>query len=222
MEEKVGEDSMDRKSFMRNYWMYYLMLEERFIQSTRYIEPVEDNEEVYSLEYVNQLQAIGSEIDVLMKVICNISQSARKTIADYYPIIVHKIPNITTYRVRCYNFEFKPFETWLQAQPSQSLFWWDAYNQIKHGRVEKFKFANMKVVMYALSALCLLELLYLKEIVKNQQLLDRPDRESEIFRFPDINYQYINVGGGLILEMRSSQKDDPAEVDTLILDGGSL
>ena len=84
---------MDRKSFMRNYWMYYLMLEERFIQSTRYIEPVEDNEEVYSLEYVNQLQAIGSEIDVLMKVICNISQSARKTIADYYPIIVHKIPN---------------------------------------------------------------------------------------------------------------------------------
>ena len=58
---------MDWKKFMKDYWRYYLILEEKFDNLTKYIEPDEKNYEVFSLELVNQLQAICSEMDVIMK-----------------------------------------------------------------------------------------------------------------------------------------------------------
>ena len=195
---------MNRQEFIRNYWVYYLILEEKFVQSTRYVAPVEENKNTYSLEYVNQLQTIGSEIDVFMKAICGFGREDRTRMTNYYPIIVDRMPDINTHRVKCYDFEFKPFEPWEQETPSQSLFWWQAYNDIKHGRVENFKEANMKATMYSLSALCLLELLYFKEMSENQDLPSRPCKESEIFMFPDIHYRYINMGNGLYGKIETS------------------
>ena len=42
---------MDWKKFMKDYWRYYLILEEKFDNLTKYIEPDEKNYEVFSLVF---------------------------------------------------------------------------------------------------------------------------------------------------------------------------
>ena len=42
---------MDRETFMRDYWAYYLMLEDKFIDTTNYVTLAEDNYGTYSNEY---------------------------------------------------------------------------------------------------------------------------------------------------------------------------
>ena len=185
-----------------------MILEEKFDNLTKYIEPDEKNYEVFSLELVNQLQAICSEMDVIMKEICGISQTERKNITDYCKVIMEKYPNITSYEARCYDLNCKPFDGWCQDQPAESLFWWKTYNNIKHGRVTNFRDANFKAVLYALAALCLLELLYLKSITDGKNILDRPDHESKIFRFPQIKYKYTAIGGGVVLKIGTNTNDD--------------
>lgn len=58
---------MNRKEFLINYWQYYKVLEDDFINVTKYIKLSEDNYSTYSDEFVKQLQAIGSEFDVICK-----------------------------------------------------------------------------------------------------------------------------------------------------------
>lgn len=186
---------MELNEFIRAHWRYYLILEEKFIKLTKYIEPVEKNFDTYSLELVHQLQMIGSEIDVVMKVICesesNVSLRSRPNIQDYYPIILQKFPKIKSLSVKCYDFSYKPFENWDEQFPSQSLPWWQAYNDVKHNRALKFEKGNFKMVMHALSALCMLEMLYIKEI---SDIIDRPQKESDIFNFPQIEFKGFSMG----------------------------
>lgn len=185
---------MQLNEFIGAHWRYYLILEEKFIELTKYIEPVEKNFDTYSLELVHQLQMIGSEIDVVMKVICesepNVSLRNRPNIQDYYPIILQKFPDIKSLSVDFYNLSYKPFEDWNEQCPSQSLTWWQAYNGVKHNRVVEFEKGNFKMVMYALSALCMLEMLYIKEI---SNIVDRPQKESDIFYFPQIKFKSFSM-----------------------------
>ena len=47
---------MDRETFMRDYWAYYLMLEEKFIHTTNYVTLSTDNDNAYSNEYAALMQ----------------------------------------------------------------------------------------------------------------------------------------------------------------------
>jgi hypothetical protein len=44
-----------------------------------------------------------------------------------------------------------PFSGWNAAQPTQSLVWYDAYNDVKHDRESKFKRATLQ---HAIDAVC--------------------------------------------------------------------
>lgn len=68
-------EKMTRKEFMTNCWRFYLMLEKRFLDTTQYVELHHENFSTFSLEYVNLLQSIGSELDVFMKVVCDFEQT---------------------------------------------------------------------------------------------------------------------------------------------------
>ena len=54
---------MNRETFLRDYWAYYLMLEEKFIHTTNYVTLAEDNYGTYSNEYAALMQMIGGELD---------------------------------------------------------------------------------------------------------------------------------------------------------------
>jgi hypothetical protein len=52
------------------YWQHFLALEADFTSTARYVEFSVSNFSTFSIEYAKLLLAIGSEVDVLCKVIC--------------------------------------------------------------------------------------------------------------------------------------------------------
>ena len=58
---------MNRNDFQKVFWSYYLNLEERFINTTKYVEVAKNNYSTYSIEYTSLLLSICSEIDVIFK-----------------------------------------------------------------------------------------------------------------------------------------------------------
>lgn len=189
-------ERMTRKEFMTNCWRFYLMLEKRFLDTTQYVELNHENFRTFSLEYVNLLQSIGSELDVFMKVICGFKQSEIRDINDYYRKIVPKYKKIKAQKVivNALNKPINPFNNWSSKCPAESLKWWHAYNLVKHGRIENFKLAKLENVLNALAALYLLEMYYLKDIVKEDEM-DIPDRESELFALDNWETRFISKKG---------------------------
>ena len=61
---------MQREEFLRNYWAYYLLLEEKFIHTLNYVELAKENFGTYSNEYAALIQMIGAELDSFFKVYC--------------------------------------------------------------------------------------------------------------------------------------------------------
>ena len=127
---------MSREEFIKTYWRYYLILEQRVQKIEKYVEFVEDNRKTYSVEFIGCLMEIGSEIDVVMKNICGFPENDRKTIKEYAPLILEKYGEIKEQEVRIRGMVIKPFEKWSIDEPAKSLKWWNAYNLVKHGRSE--------------------------------------------------------------------------------------
>ena len=52
------------------YWQHFLALEADFAATSRYVELSQKNFATFSIEYAKLLLAIGSEVDVLCKIMC--------------------------------------------------------------------------------------------------------------------------------------------------------
>lgn len=186
---------MTRQEFLNNYWRFYILLEQRFINAISYVELCEDNYETYSIEFVSQLREIGSEIDVIMKEICGFNQDERKCMNDYSEVIFQSYSGILTQEITGNKIVFKPFEGWCLSNPSASLTWWDAYNNVKHGRVLNFALANLENVFKALGALFVLENYLLKKVVNGTNEADVSDKNSVLFVMNDWETNFISLEG---------------------------
>lgn len=194
---------MERKEFINSFWNYYLNLENRFINTTQYVEVDENNYQTFSIEYIGLLQSICAEIDTVMKEICEFNQQDFKKISDYYdkimenPFFKNIINEETIYIYKKINI--KPFNKWNEKK---SLKWWESYNDVKHERVTKYKNGNLENVLYALSALYILERYKIKDITnKTNESLDIPEIESKIFKLKKLNTKNINLGPGIVAEI---------------------
>ena len=63
---------------IRNYWNYYLELEEEVVATKKYVEFCKENNNCFSIEFLKLYQAICSEIDVLGKYVASLVNSAFK------------------------------------------------------------------------------------------------------------------------------------------------
>lgn len=193
---------MNRNDFQKVFWLYYLNLEERFINTTKYVEVAKDNYSTYSIEYTSLLLSICSEIDVISKEICGFNQNDHKCIKDYFNIINVKFPDILKEKV-AFSFasiELTPFLNWKE---DKSPFWWENYNDVKHGRLNNFMVGNLENVLNALAALYILERYQLKNIVDNSSNRndpDIPDTHSKIFNLSILssNHVYLANAMGII------------------------
>lgn len=182
---------MSREEFIKTYWRYYLILEQRVQKIERYVEFVKDNRETYSVEFIGCLMEIGSEIDVVMKNICNFSEKDRSTIKEYAPLILEKYKGIKEQEVRIRGIAIKPFEKWSVDEPANSLEWWKAYNSVKHGRSENYQMANLTNVIYSLAALFLIEMHRIKELAQVDVEPDIPEKMSELFEAVQLETKWI-------------------------------
>lgn len=146
---------MNRQELENRYWNYYKHIEDRFMETNKFVYFDKDNFNVYSYAYISLLLVIGSEIDVLFKEICGYPDDKNKNMGDYKKDVFNKIPDLDQQEVRIGYFGLKilPFKD-LRSQ--NGMTWWKNYNSVKHNRQTSIKLANLETVLNALAALFLL------------------------------------------------------------------
>lgn len=152
---KVPEDA----SFDNSLWNYFLILEEDFKNTLRYIELTEKNWDCFSLELSKQLICIATEFENICKALCKeINGTTPGNLKEYKEIILKEFPNIWNTNVFIdykNQMEIKPLASWENI--GGQLDWWNAYGNIKHNRYNNFQSASLKNTLYALSSLLILE-----------------------------------------------------------------
>lgn len=180
---------MEWELFERNYWKYYLRLEKELMNILEYIEFDPANFAVYSVNLMQLLLSIGAEIDAVFKEICKITEKDRPSISDYAPIILAKYQKIIFQEVCVFKGEVKltPFSGWDATQAGKTLFFWNAYNNVKHHRADMYKDASLEAVVNALAALFVLEMYRLNDIYLECGNLPHniPEDASKIFYLAD-------------------------------------
>ena len=190
---------MKRVDFIRNYWNYYLSLENRALQTASYVAIDEDNENTFSNEYAILIQAIGGELDSFFKEYCGYAPTDNKTIADYARFVLNDYPGIKSQEITVIGTEMKitPFKDWNAAQAKQSLFWWHAYDDIKHSRYANKRVASQKNMLNLLGALFLMEMKFLRKITDGLNQPDIPDKPSELFGLVGWTFRYVSFSNAV-------------------------
>lgn len=179
---------------IRNTWDYYLSLEGDLSNTSRYIEPF-GQENVHSFEFAKILILACTELESVLKTICNeVDGNPGGTIADYKRTILGRYPKIVTAHVSVSRLgkDIYPFSGW----DTGKLVWWNSYQAVKHNREEAFQDATYWNAVNALSALYI-AIFYLAKVVSfpynklygryidspycGNHLLLRPDEELPDF-----------------------------------------
>ena len=192
---------MKADEFLDTFWRYYLVLESKFEIATQYVEVCTNNYSTYSLEFVNQIQTICSEVDVIMKSMCGFASKDRKCITDYAKILLNDIPDLVNREVTIRNISIKPFARWNEKNASKSLKWWNAYQKIKHGRDGTFHFASLENTLKSIKALYLLERIYFKRCADEENKPDVFSRDSSLFSTNVKECNYISIGNGMFFNI---------------------
>lgn len=147
------------------YWNHFLALENDLTRVQRYIEFDEENFKTYSIEFVKLLLALGSEIDVICKLLCHEinPNEESKNINSHRKTIIQEFPAIFKFTVGIENksFTFIPWKSWgVDKSPE----WWKKYNDVKHHRSSCYHEANLKNTFYAISGLLTILLYYYNKL----------------------------------------------------------
>lgn len=140
---------------MKNpHWHYFSALSEDVERTARFVEPTPDNFKTYSIEFARLYLAIGSEIDVVAKLLCHKADPLAKLngIDSYRPVILAKYGDFPEVEVSVPLGELSltPWKEWRNgANPG----WWGQYNGVKHERDKYFKEANLQNTLNALGGL---------------------------------------------------------------------
>lgn len=195
---------MDSKQFNKIYWKHYIVLEEDFMNTLRYVELQQDNFNTYSVEFNKLLQSICSEFDVVCKEICKLYDTTKNNIKEYAEVILRKFENLTNEVINLRgdnSFFLKPLENWIVNPEYKSPQWWHDYNSVKHDRANNFRKANMGNVLEALASLYLIEMYFAYEIASiNNDILKIPEIPSLLFEINGWKANQVMMPGGILLD----------------------
>jgi hypothetical protein len=147
-------------------WFYFLSIEKDFVQTLDFVHLHPANAKTFSNEYAKLLLLIGSEVDVVAKMLCRKIAPDKKAgdIDDYRSIIMAQFAGMNTVEIEIPKFNMK-VQPWLIWDPkiAKSPDWWRAYNNVKHERDKCFPDANQVNTLYALCGLLSLLLYFYKD-----------------------------------------------------------
>lgn len=144
-----------------DYHNYFITLEDKFLEISKYVEIDPKNFGTFSSEIAFLFMASCSEFEVVSKELCKIlnpefiSEGAK--IVDIKKCLHQSLPEIfdEVVDVLLFRMEFKPLKIWSNKTPPT---WWSAYNGVKHRRSEDYHLANLDNLIRALSALQIVNL----------------------------------------------------------------
>jgi hypothetical protein len=148
-------------------WNYYLSLKKELEVVSDYIEFEEANYQTYSIELAKLLMAASSEVDVVLKQLCNTlnPKKRHKDIKDYRETIQKYLKKdflAEKVSITRHGLELDPWSNW-RKHKDKNPDWWKAYNDVKHQRNAEFSKATLKNALNAMSAL-LISILYLRAV----------------------------------------------------------
>lgn len=154
-----------------NHWNYFIALEQDLEKLARYIEFSEPNFATFSIELAHLLLATSSEIDVVMKALCNIKQPQKKhaNINDYKKTMAYFFPDFNEQECYMHRYNLK-LQPWLSWKHGTTPSWWRSYNNVKHQRDTYFQEANLKNTLNSIAALRMLLLYYYREVLSQDYL----------------------------------------------------
>lgn len=192
---------MTESEFHNQYWKQYILIEKEFKASIKYVAIDDSNFTAYSDVYAKLLLQIGSEIDVVAKLLCKEinSISNADNILQYQSEINTRFSEFENVTVSCCDTDLKPWDGWAASSPE----WWKAYNGVKHNRnkietygsvtKENYKFANQKNVLNALAGLYQLEQ-YLYSVILHDKQEETPLPGSRLFKLKNQGWQNKHFG----------------------------
>lgn len=167
-------------------WRYYLTLERDFMATTAFSEIDARNYGTFSDRYAALMLLIGSEVDVIAKIICKIIDPTLRpsNVVQYRQAISQKYPWLYCIKIysRQFGVQLMPWRFWSPTQ-NRSPVWWSAYNRVKHDRANERSAANQLNTLLALGGLYALHIYY-------QQLLETTLQESSIFTFSAVDSSF--------------------------------
>jgi hypothetical protein len=135
------------------HWNYFLAVEEDLQRLARFVD-FAGNDDTYSIEIARLFLSSCSEVDVVLKQVCKAvnSASVADSIDQYFPFVTGYFPNFVEFEVKIPRFglTLRPWQDWKQ---SQSPFWWQHHNKVKHQRHDHFEKANLKNCINAVAGL---------------------------------------------------------------------
>lgn len=153
---------MKKSEFIKYYWNNYILIENKFLSTEKYISIEKDNSAAYSLEYLNLFLLLCNEYDAITSELCNHfeGKAKQRNVCEKTKILMDNVKNFNNLKANIkdsYNeFQLVPFKKFSENSSSE---WWQSYNNIKHNRSGKdnngkpnYYKANLKNVLFALSA----------------------------------------------------------------------
>ena len=186
---------MDRTMYLQRYWNYYSKLENDCISLSQYVEFRNSNFSTCSNIIISQLLSAGAEFDHLCKIVCGLENHTHPNITNYATYLLSNVKDLLQIKVHVQGtlIDLLPFDSWDASKPKK-LFWWEAYNNVKHNREQYYEAGNLYNLLSALSALYFLEMYYVRDIaIKSNccHALDVPIEPSRLFRIIDWKTKYI-------------------------------
>lgn len=147
----------------RLHWNYFLAIEKDLEELSRYIEFDDQNLDTYSIELTHILFSASSEVDVVMKQLCDLIDPKKKVenINDYRHFISTHAKGYIDEEViiHRYGLTFQPWAKWNKGTNPD---WWRSYNNVKHERHKHYSEANLRNALNAVGALLLTVTYYYK------------------------------------------------------------
>ncbi len=168
------------------HWNYFIALEQDLEKVSRYIEFTNDNYNTYSLELAHLLLAASSEIDVVLKALCNQIKPSKnhRKMEDYRKTIKKILPDLGNEEVYIhrYGLTLNPL---INLNNDKAPYWWDSYNNVKHRRDTNFNEANLEHTLNSIAALGLIVLYFYREEVAKEE-----GKSNANIDFIDVTYKF--------------------------------
>lgn len=187
-------------------WDYFLTIEEDLINTFSYVEPCEENMNVYSTRFANILLSSASETDTVLKRLCAVlddtSDAKNEPMYRRELVLKHglRFSEVMVQTMR-YSLRVCPWENWSAPNPETPK-WWTAYNNVKHHLDTNYSDANLGNAFRALSGLFVVLVMYYRAIGK--KYLDPAPRFLIIENGIDTKRDIMVKTAGTVLTIRDN------------------
>ena len=188
---------MDIK-IVNQHFKYYFENETQFLSSERYAYISKSCQKVYSFVYANLLLTICSDFESLLRFYFSKKGNEVLDIDSLISLIkndqkLSKILNETVIFENCDYGVLTPFKINHNNKTNKdSFYWWGAYNEIKHNKVQKIKSAKQIVILNALAALYALNRYILSIATEETKQMDVFSEDRNLFKLINLKTRTIS------------------------------